>query len=102
MKKHDLFKMIMKATAIYLFVLAIISIPSVVSSFIRIVLNWHNILSIIVGEATDGQIMSVAVMFDANSITKIFVFVFYLVIGIDLMKEGHIIKFVLENGTTQQ
>ena len=102
MEKNDLFDLIMKAIAIYLFILAVILIPSVVKSVIWIFLYCSSILSIILGYATAGQIMSVVDMINSNPITNIFIFIFYIFIGSDLMRKGYIIKFVLEKGTTQQ
>ncbi len=91
MKKDEIFDLILKAAAIYLFGLAIISTPKVAGSLILIILRFKYILATFVGEATPGEIMMSATI-NSLALADILQFVIYFIVGRNLYNGGSWLK----------
>jgi len=100
MNKNDGLDLILKAAAVYLFVLAVATLPSVVGALIHIGILSRSVLSAITGEASLGETLAATSI--STSVTGVLKFVLFIVVGRNLFNGGSWLKRIMRKKDTTQ
>ena len=90
MSQDEILGLILKATAIYLFVLAVIALPNAVGGLFGIVLFSPATLSVLSGDGSAGDNL-IAPHF-ATAVTEVLRFAFFILVGRNLFAGGSWIR----------
>jgi len=93
MKKEDVLDLILKAVAVYLFVLAVVVLPGVVGAVLHIALLAGSVLETLTGDATLGRtLMSTGI---TTSVTGVLKFILYIIVARNLFCGGSWLRRIL-------